>query len=393
MTDHTASLAAADRRSLVHPFTRLDDYGAGRTPEPQIVTGGKGVMVRDSHGRDVIDGFSGLYCVNVGYGEERIIAAIAGQASKLAFFHAFAGATNEPAIALGAKLLALAGPAYARVFFGLSGSDANDTQVKLVWYYNNVRGLPHKKKVIARRRGYHGATVVTASLTGLDLYKQGFDTLDALFKHTIAADPFWRDEGESVDAFVRRCADDLDALIRAEGPDTVGAFIAEPMIGAGGIVPPPAGYWAAIQDVLRRHDVLLILDEVVTGFGRIGHMFAAPAWGIAPDLVTLAKGLTSAYLPLSAVLVGTRVWDVPRRARRSTGCSVMATGSGTCSRRARRSTGCSVMATPTPRIRCARRRRAPTSRSSRRMGCARARRPSVRISNARCGRASRGNRS
>lgn len=169
MTDNTATLAAMDRRSLVHPFTRLDDYGAGRTPEPQIIAGGKGVMVRDSHGHEVIDGFSGLYCVNVGYGEQRIIDAISAQASKLAFFHAFAGATNEPAIALGEKLLSLAGPAFARVFFGLSGSDANDTQVKLVWYYNNVRGLPHKKKIIARRRGYHGATVVTASLTGLDL--------------------------------------------------------------------------------------------------------------------------------------------------------------------------------------------------------------------------------
>lgn len=126
----------------------------------------------------------------------------------------------------------------------------------------------------------------------------------------MAADPFWRDEGETVQAFVERCADNLDALIRAEGPETVGAFIAEPMIGAGGIVPPPPGYWAAIQDVLRRHDVLLILDEVVTGFGRVGAMFAAPAWGITPDLVTLAKGLTSAYLPLSAVMVGTRVWEV-----------------------------------------------------------------------------------
>ena len=309
MMDATATLAVMDRRSLVHPFTRLDDYGAGRTPEPQVVAGGKGVMVYDSHGNAFIDGFSGLYCVNVGYGEQRIIDAITAQASKLAYFHAFAGATNEPAIALGEKLLELAGPSYQRVFFGLSGSDANDTQVKLVWYYNNVRGLPRKKKVIARRRGYHGATVVTASLTGLDLYKQGFDTLDGLFKHTIAADPFWRGD-ETVEAFVQRCADDLDGLIRAEGPETVGAFIAEPMIGAGGIVPPPPGYWAAIQAVLRRHDVLLILDEVVTGFGRVGAMFAAPGWGIEPDLVTLAKGLTSAYLPLSAVLVGTKVWEV-----------------------------------------------------------------------------------
>ena len=195
-----------------------------------------------------------------------------------------------------------------RVFFGLSGSDANETQVKLVWYFNNIRGKPTKKKIIARQRGYHGATIMAGSLTGLPMYHDGFDLPFALVKHTTAPDFFWAPEQDE-QAFSQRCADELDQLIRDEGPDTVGAFIAEPVIGTCGIVPPPAGYWAAIQDVLRRHDVLLIVDKVVTAFGRVGPKFASPLWDIEPDLITVAKGLTSGYAPLSAVLVGERVWD------------------------------------------------------------------------------------
>lgn len=304
----TASLEVRDRRSLLHPFTRVDDYAAGRGNAPFVVSGGHGIMVSDEHGREWIDGFSGLYCVNVGYGQDRIVDAMTKQARALPFFHSFAGATNPPAIELADKLLEIAGPRMKRVFFGLSGSDANETQVKLVWYYNNVRGFPLKKKIIARDRGYHGGTIVAGSLTGLAAYHQGFDQLVDGIKHTTAPDPFWAEESDPA-AFAQRCARDLEALIVAEGPETVGAFIAEPMIGAGGIVPPPPGYWAAIQDVLRRHDVLLILDEVVTGFGRCGAMLAYPGFGIEPDLVTTAKGLTSAYAPLSAVLVGERVWE------------------------------------------------------------------------------------
>jgi L-2,4-diaminobutyrate transaminase len=303
-----AALAARDRLSVLHPFTRVDDYAAGRGNAPFIVKSGRGIMISDEQGREVIDGFSGLYCVNVGYGQDRIVNAMMRQARELPFFHSFAGATNRPAIELADKLLEIAGPKMKRVFFGLSGSDANETQVKLVWYTNNVRGLPLKKKIIARDRGYHGGTIVSGSLTGLAAYHQGFDQLVDGIKHTTAPDPFWAEEADPA-AFAQRCARDLEALILAEGPETVGAFIAEPVIGAGGIVPPPPGYWAAIQEVLRRYDVLLILDEVVTGFGRCGAMLAYPAMGIEPDLVTTAKGLTSAYAPLSAVLVGERVWS------------------------------------------------------------------------------------
>lgn len=299
---------AIDRQTLLHPLTHVANYAAGKGAH-RIVEAASGVRVTDSRGRSVIDGFSGLYCVNVGYGREELVMAMAEQARTLAFYHVFAGATHPPAIALGAKLLSLAGPSMKRVFFGLSGSDANETQVKLAWYYNNVRGKPHKKKVIARHRAYHGSTLMAGSLTGIPMYHGGFDLPFGLVRHTTAPDPFWAAEADPA-VFAQRCADDLDALIRAEGPDTVGAFIAEPMIGTGGLVPPPPGYWRAIQEVLRAHDVLLILDEVITGFGRVGAMFGKDLWEIQPDLVTLAKGLTSGYAPLSAVLVGERVWDV-----------------------------------------------------------------------------------
>ena len=310
MTGHDGerSAEALDRRALLHPLTNLRQYTAGNTPH-RIIEHADGVRVVDSRGRAVIDGFSGLYCVNVGYGRHELVEAMTEQATKLAFYHTFAGATHPPAIALGTRLLELAGPRMQRVFFGLSGSDANDTQVKIAWYYNNVRGQPAKKKIIARRRAYHGATVMGASLTGIPLYHGAFDLPVSIVRHTTAPDAFWGDDDDPAQ-FAQRCADDLDALIRAEGPDTVGAFIAEPMIGTGGIVPPPPGYWAAIQEVLTRHDVLLILDEVITAFGRVGAMFGSELWDIRPDLVTLAKGLTSGYAPLSAVLIGEKVWDV-----------------------------------------------------------------------------------
>jgi L-2,4-diaminobutyrate transaminase len=296
-----------DRQSLLHPLTLVGDYAAGKGVH-RIIASGQGVRVTDATGRSVIDGFSGLYCVNVGYGRDAIVDAMAAQSRTLAFYHVFAGATHEPAVQLGAKLLELAGPRMKRVFFGLSGSDANETQLKLVWYANNILGKPRKKKIIARKRAYHGATIMSGSLTGLDLYHEGFDLPFDLVKHTTAPDPFWDSERDPA-TFAQRCADDLDRLIVAEGPDTVGAFIAEPLIGTGGIVPPPPGYWQAIQAVLRNHDVLLIVDEVISAFGRVGAMFASPGYGIEPDLITVAKGLTSGYAPLSAVLVGEKVWS------------------------------------------------------------------------------------
>lgn len=305
------SLERLDQTSLIHPFTSLRAYSAGEAGEPRIVTGGKGAWIKDQHGREFLDAFAGLYCVNVGYGREEIADAIADQARKLAYYHAYAGATNEPAIRLADKILSMAPKGMKRVYFGLSGSDANETQVKLVWYYNNVLGRPEKKKIISRRRGYHGGTIMSGALTGLDVYHAGFDLPYGPVRHTTAPHHYWEaDAGMSEEAFSARCADDLERMILEEGPETVAAFIGEPALGTGGIVPPPAGYWAAIQAVLRKYDILLIVDEVVTGFGRIGENFGSDVYGIEPDLITVAKGLTSAYLPLSGVIVGERVWEV-----------------------------------------------------------------------------------
>jgi len=302
------ALAATDRHSVLHPFVRLDEYARGTSPDPLLVERADGLWVHDAKGRAILDAFSALYCVNVGYGRQRIVDAMAEQGARLPYYHVFAGATHSPAARLAEKLIELTGGRASKVFFGSSGSDANETQIKLAWYVNNVAGKPEKKKIIARERGYHGGTIMTASLTGLPAYHQGFDLITDVVRRTVAPDLFWsgHDDAES---FVRYCLADLEAIIAREGADTIAAFIAEPMIGAGGMVPPPPGYWPAIQAVLRRHDILLILDEVVTGFGRLGEWFGGDIWGIEPDLVTLAKGLTSGYAPLSAVLVGPRVWE------------------------------------------------------------------------------------
>lgn len=312
MTDdrHSAvqSLEQLDRDSLLHPFTRADDFAAGRVPGQRIVQSASGIRVTDARGRSVIDGMSGMYCVNVGYGRQAIVDAIAEQASELPYYHIFAGASHPKAIMLAEKLIALTGGRMQRVFFGLSGSDANETQIKLVWYYHNVIGKPQKKKIIARQRGYHGATTMTASLTGLPNYHSGFDLPFALVKHTLAPDAFWASETDPR-AFSQRCANELERLILEEGPETVGAFIAEPVVGSGGILPPPPGYWEAIQAVLRKYDVLLIADEVICGFGRTGNMFGTETYGLKPDIITVAKALSSAYLPISATVISEDIYQ------------------------------------------------------------------------------------
>ena len=305
------SLERLDRESLIHPFTNLRAFAAGEAGPPRIITGGKGAWIRDQNGRDFLDAFAGLYCVNVGYGREEIADAIADQARRLAYYHTYAGSSNEPAIRLADKILSMAPRGMKRVFFGLSGSDANETQVKLVWFYNNVLGRHAKKKIISRHRGYHGGTIMSGAMTGLPVYHVGFDQPFGPVRHTTAPHYYWGAEtGMSELEFSARCAENLERMILEEGPDTVGAFIGEPALGTGGIVPPPEGYWPAIQAVLRKYDVLLIADEVVCGFGRLGENFGCDYYGIEPDLITIAKGLTSAYLPLSGAIVGERVWQV-----------------------------------------------------------------------------------
>ena len=301
-----------DRKVTFHASTHLRDFAHGDAPG-RVITGGKGISIVDKQGREMIDGFAGLYCVNIGYGRTEMAEAIYQQALELSYYHTYVGTSNEPLIELSEKILKLAGMGMSKVYYGMSGSDANETQLKLVRYYNNVLGRTQKKKVIARSRGYHGSGIASGSLTGLPTFHNHFDLPIAGILHTEAPYYYRRSDaqaGMSEREFARDCAARLEAMILAEGPDTVAAFIGEPVLGTGGIVAPPEGYWDEIQQVLAKYDVLLIADEVVTGFGRIGTDFGSHYFGMRPDLITVAKGLTSAYQPLSGVIVGDKVWQV-----------------------------------------------------------------------------------
>ncbi|WP_274962161.1 aspartate aminotransferase family protein [Thioclava electrotropha] len=299
-----------DRSSFFHPSTHLAQHARGESPN-RVVTGGSGVFIEDRDGNRLLDAFAGLYCVNVGYGRTEIADAIAEQARELAYYHAYVGHGTEASITLAKMIMDRAPEHMSKVYFGLSGSDANETNIKLVWYYNNILNRAEKKKIISRWRGYHGSGLMTGSLTGLELFHKKFDLPLSQVVHTEAPYYFRRpDEAMSEEAFTAYCASELEQLIEREGPDTIAAFIGEPVLGTGGIVPPPAGYWEAIQKVLNKYDILLIADEVVTGFGRLGSMFGSDHYGMKPDLITIAKGLTSAYAPLSGTIVSDKMWKV-----------------------------------------------------------------------------------
>ena len=303
-------LATWDRDNFFHPSTHLAQHARGESAT-RVITGASGVHIEDRDGNRMLDAFAGLYCVNAGYGRTEVADAIAEQAHQLAYYHSYVGHGTETSITL-AKMIMDRAPAHmSKVYFGLSGSDANETNIKLVWYYNNILGRPQKKKIISRWRGYHGSGLMTGSLTGLSLFHDKFDLPMNPVIHTDAPYYYRRKDRTQTEAeFTAQCANALEALIQAEGPDTNAAFIGEPVLGTGGIVPPPAGYWDAIQEVLNRHDILLIADEVVTGFGRLGTMFGSDHYGLKPDLITIAKGLTSAYAPLSGSIVSDRMWKV-----------------------------------------------------------------------------------
>jgi L-2,4-diaminobutyrate transaminase len=305
-----AGLAALDRASILHPATNARDFAAGNAPAT-IIDSGAGIRIRDIDGRELIDAFAGLYCVNIGYGRTEVADAIARQAHKLAYYHSYAGHSNEELIRLSDRLVRMAPGKPSKVFYGTSGSDANETQAKLVWYYHNLIGKPKKKRIIARERAYHGNTVMSGSMTGLSLYHDLMDLPVPAILRTGAPHHYWgAEQGETEAQFSSRRAAELEALILREDPETIGGFIGEPVLGTGGLVPPPAGYWAAIQAVLRKYDILLIADEVITGFGRTGRMFGSELYAIEPDLVTVAKGITSAYAPLSASIISERIFQV-----------------------------------------------------------------------------------
>jgi len=302
-----------DRDYFFHPSTHLAQHARGDSAN-RIMSSGSGVYIEGRDGNKRLDAFAGLYCVNVGYGRQEIAEAMAQQARDLAFYHAYVGHGTEASIKLAKMVLERAPANMSKVYFGLGGSDANETNIKLAWYYNNVLGRPDKKKIISRWRGYHGSGLMSGSLTGLEMFHKKFDLpLDRVL-HTEAPYYLRRPDSEMSEAeFTRHCAQKLEELIVAEGPETIAAFIGEPMLGTGGIVPPPAGYWEAIQPILKKYDILFIVDEVVTGFGRLGSMFGSPHYGLEPDIITIAKGLTSAYAPLSGSIVSHKVWEVLER--------------------------------------------------------------------------------
>ncbi len=299
-----------DRESFFHPSTHLAQFARGELPN-RIVTGAEGVYISDRDGNRLLDAFAGLYCVNIGYGRQEVADAISKQAHELAYYHAYVGHGTEASITLAHMVMERAPDHMSKVYFGLGGSDANETNVKLVWYYNNILGRPEKKKIISRQRGYHGSGLMSGSLTGLATFHNKFDLPFDTVKHTEAPYFYRRPDPDMTEQeFTAYLAGELEAMILREGPETIAAFIGEPVLGTGGIVPPPAGYWDAVQEILEKHDILLIVDEVVTGFGRLGSMFGSHHYGLKPDLMTIAKGLTSAYAPLSGSIVSDRMWQV-----------------------------------------------------------------------------------
>lgn len=305
-----ASIDEADRHHVFHPFTALKTH---EEQGPRVMVAGSGCRLTDSRGQSYLDAMAGLWCVNIGYGNAEMADALRDSASRLGYYHSFSSMGTAAPARLAERLIGMAPVPMSKVFFGNSGSDANDTQAKLVWYYNNALGRPQKKKIIARDRGYHGVTVLSTGLTGLPAMHQDFDVPLPMIRHTRAPHRLWEAEpGMSDEDFAASLAASLEELILAEGPDTVAAFIAEPIQAAGGVLVPPESYFPAIQEVLRKYDVLLIADEVVCGFGRLGVMFGTTAMGMEPDLITLAKGVTSAYVPLSACMVSQKVWEVIR---------------------------------------------------------------------------------
>ncbi|HZY22455.1 MAG TPA: aminotransferase [Beijerinckiaceae bacterium] len=302
-----SNLAARDVETLIHPFTNLASF---RDTGPLILERGEGSWVFDGDGKPYLEGMAGLWCTALGYSNRELVDAAMEQFRKLPFQHLFSGRSHDPAIELAEKLKEIAPVPMSKVFFTASGSEANDTQVKLVWYINNALGRPKKKKIIARIKAYHGVTIASGSLTGLPLNHADFDLPIAGILHTSCPHHYrFAQAGESEEEFSTRLAAELDEIIEKEGADTVAAFIAEPVMGAGGALMPPEGYFAKVQAVCDRHDVLFIADEVITGFGRLGHMWGSQAFGIRPDTISFAKAVTSAYLPLGGVMVNEAVYQ------------------------------------------------------------------------------------
>ncbi len=304
----TTPAARRDHSFHLHPATNLRTL---QKEGPLVITRGEGVYVYDDEGRRYLEGMSGLWCASLGFSERRLAAAAYRQMCELPFYHSFAGKVPAIATELAERLIHMAPAGMGKVLFANSGSEANDTAIKLAWYINNAVGRPQKKKIISRQRAYHGVTIAAASLTGLAFAHQDFDLPIARILHTDCPH-YYRGAlpGESEEAFAERLADSLERLILREGPDTVAAFFAEPVMGAGGVIVPPATYFDRIQALLKKYEILFVVDEVICGFGRTGNMFGAQTFDLKPDIMTLAKALSAGYQPISASLVTNELYDI-----------------------------------------------------------------------------------
>ena len=301
------SAAARDVAHCLHPYTNLKQH---QTSGPLIITRGEGVRVFDEAGRSYIEGLAGLWCTALGWSEERLVEAGTRALRQLPFYHGFGGKAAAPTIDLAEKLLSMAPVPMSKAFFANSGSEANDTAIKLIWYYNNALERPEKKKIISRHRAYHGVTLASASLTGLPANHRDFDLPLERILHTDCPHHYrFAEAGESEEQFAARLAENLEKLILDEGPETVAAMFAEPVMGAGGVIIPPATYFDKIQPVLKRYDVLLVADEVICAFGRTGNMWGCQTYGIAPDMIATSKALSSGYLPISALMISEPIYQ------------------------------------------------------------------------------------
>ena len=317
MTSTPETNRQKDIAYALHPYTNL---AAHEEQGPLVITRGEGIYVWDDNGNQYLEGLAGLWCVSLGFSEPRLAEAAAGQFADLPYSHTFAHRSTEPVIELSERLISIAPKPMARAFFLNSGSEAIDTAIKFAWYYNNGRGLKAKKKIISRLRGYHGVTVAGGSLTAIPLMQNDFDLpLERMIQTDTPNFYRFGDAGESEEQFATRLADSLEQLILAEGPETVAAFVAEPVMGAGGVILPPASYFQKIQAVLDKYDVLMVADEVICGFGRTGNMWGCETYGIKPDMVTCAKQLSSGYLPISALMISDKIYDVFKEQSRKHG--------------------------------------------------------------------------
>jgi len=300
--------AARDQSFHLHPATNLRTV---QKEGPLVITRGEGVYVYDDEGRRYLEGMSGLWCASLGFSERRLAEAAYRQMCELPFYHSFSGKVPAIATELAQRLIRIAPAGMGKALFANSGSEANDTAIKLAWYINNALGRPRKKKIISRQRAYHGVTIATASLTGLAFAHEDFDLPIARILHTDCPH-YYRgaQPGESEEAFATRLAGNLEQLILREDPDTIAAFFAEPVMGAGGVIVPPASYFDRVQSILKKYDILFVVDEVICGFGRTGNMFGTQTFGLEPDIMTLAKALSAGYQPISANLLTNALYDV-----------------------------------------------------------------------------------